>query len=273
MANIIVIPFKEETKAITALHKIKELDAYGDITLYEHIMIRKDGKNHYEILDNKTENEGWRTFTGMALGGLVGAFAGPIGFVVGVYTGIAVGAVWDINHFDFENNFIEKVSDTMNVGTIAIIAEVAEDSSVFIDDALQSYSSEIIRSEAGIDFDDYVDEQIEDWEEEIADERQKLKKATENEKITIIAKIADLKAKRKTEIDKLDKKTKSTLHEIKDKTKSRINKLETRLKSYEHSISDVFTKAHQKRLNKRIKREQEKLHQLYIALGEDIADK
>ncbi len=42
MANIIVVSFTEEAKAIEALHKIKELDAYGDITLYEHILIRKD---------------------------------------------------------------------------------------------------------------------------------------------------------------------------------------------------------------------------------------
>ncbi|TYC10582.1 DUF1269 domain-containing protein [Bizionia gelidisalsuginis] len=272
MANIIVIPFKDKTKAIDALHKIKELDAYGDITLYEHILIRKDDNNHYEVLDNKTDGEGWRTFTGMALGGLVGAFAGPIGFVIGLYSGTAAGAIWDINHFDFENNFIRKVSNTMTVGTIAIIAEVAEDSSVFIDDALKSYSSEIIRSEAGIDFDDYIDEQIEDIEEEIEDERQKLKKATENEKAKIKAKIADLKAKRKAKIATLDAKRKSVLKEVKDKTTSQINKLEKRLKGYEQSVASTFRKARKNRLEKRIKREEEKLYQLHNALGEDIVD-
>ncbi|TYB79507.1 DUF1269 domain-containing protein [Bizionia myxarmorum] len=272
MANIIVIPFKEKTKAIDALHKIKELDVYGDITLYEHIMIRKDDKNHYEILDNKTDSEGWRTFTGMALGGLVGAFAGPIGFIVGLYTGTTVGAVWDINHFNFETDFIKKVSNTMTVGTIAIIAEVGEDSSVFIDTALKPYSSEIIRSEAGVEFDDYIDEQIEELEEEIDDEREKLTKATANEKSKIKLKITELKSKRKAKIAALDAKSKSALKELKDKTKARINTLETRLKGYENSVSETYSKARKNRLQKKIKKQEEKLYQLHNALGEDIVD-
>ena len=47
MANIIIVSFKEETKAIEALHKIKELDNYGDITLYEYMMIRKKDDDQY----------------------------------------------------------------------------------------------------------------------------------------------------------------------------------------------------------------------------------
>ncbi|WP_452229157.1 MULTISPECIES: DUF1269 domain-containing protein [unclassified Lacinutrix] len=272
MANIIVVPFKEEKKAIAALHKIKELDVYGDITLYEHMMIRKIDNNEYEVLNNQTEGEGWRTFTGMALGGLVGAFAGPLGFVIGLYTGVVAGAVWDISRFDFEDQFIKRVSNTMAVGTIVIIAEVAEDSSIFIDDALKPYSSEIIRSEAGIEFNDFMDEQVENLEVDIEDERQKLRKATAEEKTKIKAKIADLKAKRKAEMAVLETKRKAALKDIKSQTKSRINKLESRLDGVEHAITDSFVKARKNRLKKRIKKEEEKLFQLHNALGEDIVD-
>ncbi|RED43668.1 putative membrane protein [Winogradskyella eximia] len=272
MANIIVVSFKEETKAIEALHKIKELDAYGDITLYEHMMIRKKENNHYEVLNDQTDGEGWRTFTGLALGGIIGAFAGPLGLIIGLYTGTAVGAIWDVSRYDFEDNFIKKVSNKMNVGTIAIVAEVAEDSSVFVDDALVGLSSEIIRSEAGLEFDDYVDDQIEDLEEDIDDQRQKLKKATAEEKTKIKAKIADLKAKRKAKIAELETKRKSALKEIKTSTKARINKLESRLESYKDAISDSYSQARKNRLKKRIKREEEKLYQLHSALGEDIVD-
>src|SRR5690606_22150809 len=209
MANIIVVPFKEETKAIDALHKIKELDAYGDITLYEHMMIRKKANDQYEVLNKTTDGEGWRTFTGMALGGLVGAIAGPLGLIIGLYTGTAAGAIWDISRYDFEDDFVKKVSGKMNTGTIAIIAEVGEDSPVFIDDALKSYSSEIIRSEAGVEFDNYIDDQIEDLEDDIEDEREKLKNATAQEKVKIKAKITDLKEKRKAKISELEAKRKS----------------------------------------------------------------
>ena len=272
MANIIVVPFKDETKAIEALHKIKELDAYGDITLYEHVMIRKTESDQYEVLDDTTDGEGWRTFTGMALGGLVGAFGGPLGLIIGLYTGTALGAVWDVGRYDFEDQYIKEVSNKMNIGTIAIVAEVAEDSAVFIDDALKPYCSEIIRSEAGVEFDDYVDEQILILEEEIESEREKLKKATATEKAKIKTQIANLKVKRIATMNALEAKRKSVLKEIKEKTKSRINKLESDLKDYEHEVSDSFSKARKNRLKKKIKRQEEKLYQLHSALGEDIVD-
>ena len=272
MANIIVIPFKEEDKAIEALHKIKELDAYGDITLYEHMMIRKKDHNQYQVLKDQTDGEGWRVFTGMALGGMAGALVGPLGFVIGLYTGTAVGAVWDVSRSNFEEEFIKNVSKKMTIGTIAIVAEVAEDSSVFIDEALNGLSSEIIRSEAGIEFDDYVDEQVENFEDSIEDEREKLRQATVNEKDKIKAKITDLKAKRKAHIVALEAKRKATLNKIKSQTKSRIHKLETRLDGFEHSVTDAYAKARKNRLSKRIKKEEEKLYQLHSALGEDIVD-
>ena len=272
MANIIVVSFKEETKAIEALHKIKELDSYGDITLYEHMLIRKKENDQYEVLDDATDGVGWRTFTGMALGGFVGALAGPIGLVIGLYSGTAVGALLDISRYDFEDDFIHKVNNKMKAGTIALVAEVSEDSSVFIDTYLKPFDAEIIRTEAGVEFDNYMDEQVDELEEEIEDEREKLKKATADEKAKINAKIANLKAKRKARMDELEAKRKSTIKGIKDKTNARIKKLESRLEGYEDSISDSYRKARKNRLKKRIKKEEEKLYQLHNALGEDIVD-
>ncbi|MBJ2175661.1 DUF1269 domain-containing protein [Aureibaculum sp. A20] len=272
MANIIVVPFKEEKKAIEALHKIKELDAYGDITLYEHMMIRKKENNQFEVLNDQTDEEGWRTLTGAAVGGLLGAIAGPVGFVIGLYSGLAVGAIADVSRYDFEDDFVKKVSNQMTVGTIAIIAEVGEDSSVFINEALEPYTSEIMRSEAGIEFDDYVDEQIEDIEDKIEDQREKLKKATKEEKVKIKSKIAELKAKRKSKIAALETRRKQMLKAIKDKSDARLKQMENRLKEYEHSVTSSIVKARKNRLKKRIKKEEEKLYQLHDALGEDIVD-
>ncbi|WP_422351033.1 hypothetical protein [Flagellimonas sp.] len=86
MANIIVVSFSEETKAIEALHKIKKLNSSGYITLYEYMIIRKKENDHYAVLI-ETTNEGWRTLTTMTLGGLVGALAGPIGLAICLYSG------------------------------------------------------------------------------------------------------------------------------------------------------------------------------------------
>ncbi|MFS4416434.1 DUF1269 domain-containing protein [Maribacter sp. 2307ULW6-5] len=268
MANIIVVSFTEETKAIEALHKMKELDSYGDITLYEHMMIRKKENDHYEVLNDETTDAGWRTLTGMALGGLVGAFAGPIGLVVGLYSGTAVGAILDIGRYDFEDDFIHKVNNKMKAGEITIVAEVGEDSSVFIDNYLKPLDAKIMRTDAGVEFDTYMDEQIEELEEEIEDEREKLKKATADEKVKISAKIAELKAKRKAKIAELEAKRKSALKDVKDKTKARIEKLESNLNKYEDNLTDSITQARANRLKKRINRQKSKLNKLNHQLEE-----
>jgi|GEM_PF-573939 len=272
MATIIVVSFSKETNAIEALHHLKKLDAYGDITLYEHMMIRKVANNQYEVLNDETDKIAWRTFTGMALGGLIGAFTGPLGLVIGLYTGTAVGAIWEFNRYDFEDDFVKKVSHKMTVGNIAIIAEVAEDSPVFIDNALTPLSTEIIRSEAEIEFNDYVEDQIELVEEKIEFEREKLKKATDAEKASIKAKIAELKETRTEIIKTLETKRKSLVKEVIAKTKASLHSLENGVESYEEAIATTLSKAKKNRLRKKIKRQEDKLNNLRRALHEAIKD-
>jgi uncharacterized membrane protein len=272
MANIIVVPFKEESKAIEALHKIKELDAYGDITLYEHMMIRKLDNNKFQVLDDKTEGQGWRTLTGAAVGGLLGVLAGPVGFVIGLYSGLAIGAAVDISRYEFEKNFIKKVSNKLSIGVIAIIAEVSENSSFFIENAIGAFTSEIIMSEAGMEFDDYLDEQIEELEDKIEEERENLKKAVTKEKIKVIAKIAGLKAHRKTKVANLEAKRKFILKETKGKTISRINKMESSIEGYEQTITNSYENERKKRLKRRIQKQEKRLEQLHNSLGEYFGD-
>lgn len=269
MANIIVVSFKEETKAIEALHKIKELDMYGDITLYEHMMVRKKENDQYEVLNDDTSGEGWRTLTGAAVGGLLGALAGPVGLVIGLYSGVAIGAIADVVHYDFEDDFIKKINNKMKPGTIAIVAEVSEESPIFIDDYLKPFDAEIIRTDADLEYDNFIEEQIEELEDEIEDEREKLKKATADKKVKIKTKIADLKAKRKAKIAELEAKRKSTVQEIKTKTEARIEKLKAGLDKFEDSVENTVSDARASRIKKRIKKQEARLNKLEHKL-EDV---
>ena len=268
MANIIIVSFKEETKAIEALHKIKELDNYGDITLYEYMMIRKKDDDQYEVLKDETKETQWRTFTGMALGGLIGALVGPIGLVVGLFSGTAVGAILDFSRYDFEDDFLRKINNKMKIGDITIVAEVGEENSIFIDNALKPFNAEIIRSEADVEFDDYIEDQIDDLEDKIEDERKKLKKATDDAKTKIIAKIDELKTKRKAKIEDMEAKRKSTLKSIKDKTKAKIKKLQSKLDNYEDTIFDTIKQTRIDRLKRRVNRQKSKLNKLNHQLEE-----
>ncbi|MFD1553371.1 hypothetical protein DNU06_06815 [Putridiphycobacter roseus] len=272
MANIIVVSFKEEGKAIEALHKMKELDAYGDITLYDHMIIRKKANDDFDILEDKAEGPIWRTFTGMALGGLVGAIAGPIGFVVGMISGTAAGAMLDVSEYDMEDEFVKEVTNSMKVGDITIISEVGENSSIYIDEYLKGFNVDVFRTDEDEEFYNYIDEQIEDFEDDIEDLRDELKDATATEKVKINAKITELKAKRKAKIAELEAKRKADVELLKEKTKNRIKKLEARLHRYKDAVANTINATRKNRLIKKIKKEEEKLNRLHDALGEDIID-
>jgi len=49
MTKIVVVSFTEETKAIEALHKLNELHALGDISIYEKVMFRKRTNGEAEV--------------------------------------------------------------------------------------------------------------------------------------------------------------------------------------------------------------------------------
>ena len=50
MANVIVVSFQEEAKAIEALHKLNELESLCNISIYEKVMILKNANGQFEIL-------------------------------------------------------------------------------------------------------------------------------------------------------------------------------------------------------------------------------
>jgi len=214
MTNVIVISFKNESQAIDAAHKLVELESFGDITVYEKVIVKKDANGQSSVIQSDT-SEGLRTVSGMALGALVGAFAGPVGLLVGMVTGTLTGAVLESDYYDFSEDFEAKVRDRIQPGTVAIIAEVYEPSPTFVDNAVAPFGATIFRSDVDYVYDDFVDEQVEAFDEQIAADRAEMKSAAESEKAKIRAKIEQLKEKRKQRIAELKQKHQTGVAKIK----------------------------------------------------------
>lgn len=267
MKNVIVASFKEEAKAIEALHKLNELDSFGDISIYDQIMVRKNADGKTEIL-KQDGFDGWRTFTGIGVGGMLGLLGGPVGVVIGLYTGMAIGAIADANHYDFAEDFIAKVEKKIMTGTVTIIAEIEEDSEVFVDSYLKPFGAEIFRSDVDFEFDHYMDEQIDEIDADIAADREALKKAAGNEKAKIQKKIADLKEKRRAKIAEFVAKGKEAKDNIKDKTTAGFAKVKSDVKEFGISISNEVKEEKAEWLKSRIARQEKKLHDLNKQLNE-----
>jgi uncharacterized membrane protein len=244
MTNLIVGSFKNEAQAIAASHRLLELESYGDITIYENVMVKKDGYDETSIIQSKT-SDGVRTFSGMALGSLVGVIAGPVGLLVGMMTGTLVGAVAEADYMNFSDDIISKVKDRIQQGTVAIIAEVSEESPDFIDNAFDSLgATNIFRSDVDYIYDDYDDEHIEETDEEIAAERARIKSSSAAEKAKIVQKIEDLKVKRRKKIAELnekhqanrDRKKTSRDEAKKERLEKKISRHQTRIAKLEEEV-------------------------------------
>ena len=267
MKNVIVASFKEEAKAIEALHKLNELDSFGDISIYEQIMVRKKTNGEIEIM-KEDDSEGWRTLTGMGVGSLLGLLGGPVGFVIGLLTGTTIGAIADASHYDFADDFINKVEKKIESGTVCIIAEIEEDSDTFIDNYLKPLGAVITRSDVDFEFDKHVNEQIDEIDDEIAEQRAALKNAAGNERKKIQKKIADLKEKRRARIAEFVAKRKEAEKNIKDKTAAGIAKVKSDAIELGNDIARNVKKERADRIKIRISRHEDTLNALNKQLKE-----
>jgi uncharacterized membrane protein len=242
MTNLIVMSFPKEAQAIAASHKLIELESFGDISIYEKGMVKKNANGDMSVLQSDT-NEGSRTFSGMALGTVVGALGGPVGMMIGMLTGTLTGAVLDVDHSDFSEDFVSKVSKRLEPGTVAIIAEISEDDPSILDNVFAAYDANITRSDVDYEYDDYEDEQVEELDKEIADERANIKSAASSEKAKIQENIAKLKEKRRQRIASLKAKHKSGVAnfklKMKDAKETRLNK---RILEHQAKINELEEK-------------------------------
>lgn len=244
MTNLVVASFANEAQAIEASHKLTELESFGDITVYEKVIVKKDKDGNITPIQADT-SEGLRTLSGMTVGALVGAFAGPVGLMVGMLSGTLVGSALEADYVDFSEDFGSRVTKQLQPGMVAIIAEIYEEGPDFVDNALKPLGAAIFRSDVDYVYDDYVDNQVEEIDEEIAEERARIKSAAQAEKAKIQEKITRLKEKRHKRITELKQKHQETVSKIKgpiwearkshlakriDNHKEKIAELESRLK-------------------------------------------
>jgi len=236
MTNLVVISFKNEAQAIAGSHKLIELESFGDITVYEKVMVKKDSNGETSAIQTDT-NEGLRVFSGMALGTLIGALAGPVGALVGMVSGTMTGALLETNYYDFSDEFTSKVNNQLQPGSVAIIAEIYEEGPAFLDNAMEPLGGTISRSNVDDEYDEFLDDQVKAIQADIAADRASLRSANEKQKLKIQQKIAQLKEKRHQRIAELKEKRGAQkgarLKEKINEHKSAIAELETKLHKIE----------------------------------------
>ena len=98
----------------------------------------------------------------------------------------------------------------------------------------------ITRSDVDFEFDKYVNEQIDEIDEEIADERSELKKARKEDREKIQKKIAELKEKRNAKISEFVAKGKAAKNRATDEiNEQRADRIKRRIARHEEKLNDL----------------------------------
>lgn len=202
MTHLIIASFDQQEQATEAFSKLQDLEKIGDITIYEMAVITKNAEGQASIVEAVTA-EGGQTVTGMAVGAVIGALAGPVGLVAGMLLGTLTGEVAELDDYGFEDAFVAKVTGQLKPGASVVVMEVEEDDPVFIDSTLTMMGTEAQRTDVNYEYTKYSDDELEEFEEDIQSQRDKLKTAVGEEKEKFRNKIAKLKGKRKERIEEL----------------------------------------------------------------------
>jgi uncharacterized membrane protein len=250
MTNLILASFKEDAKAIEAAQKLSELEAIGDITLYEWVILKKHPDGNTEVLRAET-TEGERSLAGLTAGALVGALAGPVGVAAGMLAGSLSGAAMEADYLGFSEGIGAKVSSTMQPGSVAVIAEIEEEDPVFVDSTLALVGGTLVRADVDYVYDRYLEKEIEALDEEIAAERARVKSAVAAEREKVQTRLAQLKEKRRRKIEEFVKKAKETAATVKSRARAREDDMDASVREFKIT-----------RIKTRIARYQEKLDEL-----------
>jgi uncharacterized membrane protein len=253
MENLIVATFQNKDDASKAVNQLKELNQLEDIIIYNIVMIQKK-ENQIEVVYH--EGPDTRDIPGESafVGSLIGAIGGPIGMAIGMLTGVMIGAVNEDDTETFIDNLMKKVSNRLQPGSYAIVMDIEEYAELFVDSYLESHRATVGRTPIVEQYDNFNREQVEQFNRQMDAEEERLKTATDEDKMAIKEKIKQLKAKR----DETGKKFKARRANLKKMIQDRIASLDQKIAMAEAQRKEKL-KARKARLEDKIKKWNEKV--------------
>jgi uncharacterized membrane protein len=144
MSKFIGIIFPDDAKASEGSQVLKKLHAEGSLALSGMAIVSKDGTGAISIKREADEGP-LGTLVGALIGGLAGLPTGPIGSAIGAVAGGLVGRGADHIDLGERMKFTESVSQAMNPGSTAVLAEITEYSATALETRMNAIGGILVR--------------------------------------------------------------------------------------------------------------------------------
>jgi len=225
MEKVITVVFNDEKQAYEGVQALRDLHRDGSITLYSDAVVAKDADGKLFVREGGEVPEA--TLFGVLTGSLIGILGGPIGLAVGASTGTLIGAAFDLTRAGISDDFLDEVSAYLLPGKAAVITELDEEWQAPIDTRMEALGGHVLRrNRVGVE-DAYFEKQIAADREELAALEAELRKASEDRKARLEARIEDTRHKLRDRQEQLEARIESTKREGEAKIKSLQQQLTT----------------------------------------------
>lgn len=133
MDRMLLVIFNEADKALEARDALRSLGHDDDVlTLYAYAVIKKEPDGTC-VVNDEHDREGLKTLLGTSLGSLIGLLGGPTGVVIGSIAGTLTGITADLDNARVSAEFVDEVSKELTPGKFALVAEIDEEWSKWVD--------------------------------------------------------------------------------------------------------------------------------------------
>jgi uncharacterized membrane protein len=145
MENVLAVNFNDDTKAYAALTSLKQLDEQGQLKLDGAAVVLRNEDGQIETKEEIGDSEFAGTATGGIVGLIVGVLGGPLGILIGGYTGLLVGSLFDMDETDHTESALSEIARSVRPGRPALIAAATEQSPEVLDAAMKTLDGTIVR--------------------------------------------------------------------------------------------------------------------------------
>jgi uncharacterized membrane protein len=143
--SVIAVTFEDDRNPYNALTQLKELDSQRRVGVHEAVVVVRSKDGQIVTKDSIESSILPGTASGGLLGLLLGIIGGPFGMLIGGTSGLLVGSMFDLYDLDEADSALSAISDSVKVGSTAVLAVVSEQSPEVVDAAMSALGGTVLR--------------------------------------------------------------------------------------------------------------------------------
>jgi len=194
MERMLVVVFDNEPRAYEGRSALRRLALDGSVAiLAEAVVVRHaDGSASIKHVD---EPGPLGTLAGTSVGSLIGLIGGPVGLAIGATSGMALGALFDIDNARVGEDFVSDVVRTLAPNKVALVAEIEEEWTTPVDTAMESLGGTVLRRALWEVEESIREEEIAAMKADVAQFKKEVSQANAERRTKLQSKVDQLQAK------------------------------------------------------------------------------